>query len=69
MNRHERRAAKARGVTSHDPSRSEAIRLAYEYLAKGAADTATGATLISPDGTVTYLSADDARAFHSGNAK
>jgi hypothetical protein len=60
MNRHERRAADAR--QRRTVGRAEAIRLTNEYLAHQAAATVTGATLILPDGSTLYLSADDALA-------
>jgi hypothetical protein len=63
VNRHERRAA-AKKRPANDDGRAEAIRLAYKYLANGAASTATGATIVHPDGTMTYLSADDARSLY-----
>lgn len=62
MNRHERRAGAAQDRKR--PDRAEHIRLALDYLASVAAPTAAGATLIMPDGSTTYLSAEDARAMH-----
>ncbi len=62
MNRHQRRADAA--AVRKRPDRAEHIRLTLAYLANAAAPTATGATLILPDGSTTYLSAEDARAMH-----
>lgn len=62
MNRHQRRADAARDRKRLD--RAEHIRFALDYLAHAAAPTATGATLILPDGSTTYVSAKDARAMH-----
>jgi hypothetical protein len=61
MNRHQRRADAAR---ARKPDRAEAIRIAVDYLANAAAPTVTGATLMFPDGSTLFLSADDARALH-----
>lgn len=63
MNRHQRRAAAAKERKA--PDRAEAIRLASDYLANAAEPTATGVTVFLPDGGTAYLSAEDARAFHS----
>lgn len=65
MNRHNRRAdaAEARRTgTIHD--KAAAVAKAMHYLAHRAADTATGATIMHPDGTSTYVSAADARALY-----
>lgn len=66
MNRHARRATAAR---DRKADRAEMIRLALDYLANVAAPTASGATLMLPDGSTLYLSADDARALHGGAPK
>ncbi len=60
MNRQQRRAQAAQ---QRKLSRTESIELALATLAN-AGPTATGATLILPDGSTQYLSADDARAMH-----
>jgi hypothetical protein len=59
MNRHQRRAATAQSQKTHE--RAAAIRLAMAALAK-AGPTATGATLMLPDGEVLHLNAADAHA-------
>lgn len=63
MNRRQRRADAARDREAID--RAEVIRLTCDYLANSADPTVTGATLIMPDGSATYLSAEDARVMHS----
>ena len=63
-NRRQRRAAKGRNAEA----RAEAIRLAYAYLANVAGPCTTGGTLILPDGSMSFLSAEDARKLH-GKAK
>lgn len=65
MNRHQRRAETAEARkrdTQHD--RAAAVAQAMRYLARKAGPTATGATLMHPDGTSTYISAADARAIY-----
>lgn len=62
MNRRHRRADAASDRNPMD--RAEAIRLTCEHLANSTDRTVTGATLIMPDGSMTYLAADDARALH-----
>ena len=64
MTRRQRNAARCRKVAV---SRGEAICVTYGYLATIAASDVTGATLIQPDGTTTYVSAEDARALHDKN--
>lgn len=44
--------------------RAEVIRFAFDHLANSTDPTLTGATLIMPDGSTNFLSADDARALH-----
>ena len=63
-NRTQRRAEAARARRADNPSRAELVTLAMRYLADRAGPTATGATLMRPDGTITYLSAADARALY-----
>jgi hypothetical protein len=60
MTGRERRAAKAACLAA----RAESIRMTYEFLVDHPAPTLVGATLILPDGEATYISAEDARAFH-----
>lgn len=60
MNRHQRRAEAAR-----ERKRADLVRFALDYLARAAAPTATGCTLILPDGSTTYVSAADARAMRA----
>lgn len=64
MNRQQRRAeaARARRDSAHD--RAAAIAEAMHYLANVAASTATGATLMHPDGTTSYISVEDAKALY-----
>jgi hypothetical protein len=64
MNRHQRRAeaTQARRMSAHD--RAAAVAEAMHYLARVAAPTATGATLMHPDGTSTYINAADARSLY-----
>lgn len=62
MNRHQRRADGARDRKRRD--RAGHIRFALEYLANAAAPSVTGVTLLSPDGSTTYLSVEDARAMY-----
>lgn len=65
MNRHHRRAEAAEGrkrTTAHD--KAATVAEALHYLARIAAPTATGATILFPDGSTAYLSADDARALY-----
>lgn len=62
MNRHQRRSDAARDRKR--PDRAGHIRFALDYLANAAAPSVTGATLLMPDGSTTYLSAEDARAMH-----
>jgi hypothetical protein len=45
-------------------ARVEAIRLAYAYLANAGTPCTTGGTLILPDGSMSFLSAEDARKLH-----
>jgi hypothetical protein len=54
------RAAKDRKAEA----RAEAIRLAYDYLSNVAASTVTGGTLILRDGSMSFLSAEDAYRVH-----
>jgi hypothetical protein len=63
-NRRKRRSAKGRKAEA----RAEAIRVACTYLANVAAPRTTGGTLILPDGSMSFLSAEDARKLH-GKAK
>ena len=63
-NRRQRRSAKGRNAEA----RAEAIRLAYAYLASDAAPCITGGTLVLPDASMSFLSADDARGLN-GKAK
>jgi hypothetical protein len=63
-NRRQRRSAKDRKAEA----RAEAIRLAYAYLANAATPCTTGGTLILPDGSMSFLSAEGARKLH-GKAK
>lgn len=59
MNRHDRRAAEAR---NRKPlTRAEIINLGLQFLA-ASGNTATGATLIHPDGSTTYVSRETADA-------
>jgi hypothetical protein len=62
-NRRNRRAeaARARKAT---PSNADMIDMAMRQLAS-AGPTATGGTLFLPDGTVRFISADEARAWAS----
>lgn len=62
MNRRQRQAEAARERKALN--RATVIRLTYNYLAHAAAPTATGITLYLPDGSATFVSAEDARAFH-----
>ena len=66
MNRHQRRAQGAKARHCPDDGRAEAIAEAMRYLALQAASTATGATIFHPDGTRSYVDADDARALYGG---
>ncbi len=59
MNRQQRRAA---GVQRSTADIGPALLDAAHYLANVAASTATGATLVMPDGTRRYLSVEAARA-------
>lgn len=59
MNRHERRAAAADSTKAAE--RAAILRTAIAVLA-GSADTATGATILHPDGTVTYIPRETADA-------
>ena len=59
-NRRQRRSYKDRKADA----RAEAIRAAYDYLANVAAPFTTGGTLILPDGSMSFLSAADARELH-----
>ena len=61
MNRRQCRADAARDRKAAD--RAEAIRLAYDCLATSGDISVVGGTLFLPDGSVTYLSADDAKAY------
>lgn len=61
MNRRQRRADAARDRKAAD--RAEAIRLAYDHLAASGDPSVVGGTLFMPDGSVSYLSAADAKAF------
>jgi|GEM_PF-6473431 len=62
MNRHDRRAAEAR---NHTPlTRAELINLSLRFLSVSG-DTATGATLMHPDGTITYISRETADAMNA----
>lgn len=64
MNRHQRRAeAVERRTRNTKFDKAAALRLAMISLAH-AGPTATGATVMHPDGTMTYLSAADARALY-----
>lgn len=63
-NRRQRRAAKGRNAEA----RAEAIRLAYACLANVAGPCTAGGTLILADGSMSFLSAEDARKLH-GKAK
>ncbi len=65
MNRQQRRAAQAQSRQAM--TRAEVIQAAVGYLAEVAGPSATGATVIMPDGEMLYLSADDARARPRGN--
>ena len=65
MNRHQRRADAARDRKAAD--RAEAIRLAYDCLATSGDASVVGGTLFMPDGSVTYLSAADAKAYRSSD--
>ena len=62
MNRRQRRADAAENRKAL--SRAEAIRLTYDHLANSTAPTLNGATVIMPDGSMTYISAADAQAMH-----
>ena len=62
MTPHRRRAASTKDRKALD--RGEALRLACDYLANVAGPTATGITLILPNGDTAYVSVEDARAFH-----
>lgn len=64
MNRHQRRAeaTQARRMSAHD--RAAAVAEAMHYLARVAAPTATGATLMHPDGSATFTRAAVARALY-----
>ena len=65
MNCHHRRADAAelrKRCTIH--AKAAAVAQVMHFLARRAADTATGATLMHPDGTSTYISADAARAIY-----
>ena len=57
MNRQQRRAA---GVKSRTSAIGPAILDAAHYLANVAGPTATGATLMMPDGTCKYMSVEEA---------
>lgn len=60
MNRHQRRAAAARARRAAQPDRAKLIRQTLAVLA-ASGPSATGATLILPDGEVLHLDAMDAR--------
>jgi hypothetical protein len=62
MNRQQWRAAAARNRKNRE--HADGIRTAMHYLARHAEPSATGATVILPDGSRTYVSAGDARAFY-----
>ena len=59
MNRHARRAAAAQGRAGD--TRADALRAAIDYL-RSAPDTATGATILLPDGEQVYVSRQTADA-------
>lgn len=61
MNRHQRRAAAAKAAQGGKPDRAELIRCVLAVLA-ASGPSATGATLILPDGEVLHLDVADARA-------
>ncbi len=64
MNSHQRRAEAAGGRKRNTTSdKAAALRLAMISWAH-AGPTATGATVMYPDGSMTYLSADDASALY-----
>ena len=59
MNRHQRRSAAARG--GEGVTRADALRAAMDYL-RTAPNTATGATVLLPDGEPVYVSRETADA-------
>ncbi len=65
MNRRQRRADAARDRKAAD--RAEAIRLAYGCLAASDDPSVIGGTLFMSDGSVTYVSAADAKAYYSSD--
>lgn len=66
MNRAARRAQRRQKKQGTSPcsDRGQTIRLAMDYLAQS--PTATSATMITSDGSVTHLDANDARAVLTG---
>ena len=60
MTGRERRAAEAARLAA----RAESIALAYQFLGSNSSLTVAGGTLITPDGKMIYIGAEDARAFH-----
>jgi hypothetical protein len=62
LNRRQRRAHAAQERKGIE--RADMLKLATYYLANIADSTATGATVVMPNGEMLYLSADDARALY-----
>ena len=60
MNRHDRRAEESQ---QRHASKADILRRAVAALAS-ASDTATGCTVIYPDGATAYISRDTADAMH-----